>query len=55
VRERAFAVFHGINDMERNVFADEIASLITGDVYRKALLRAVAARLASERTMMVEA
>jgi hypothetical protein len=30
VRETAFAVFHGINDMERNVFADEIASLITG-------------------------
>jgi hypothetical protein len=39
----------------RNVFADEIASLITGHVYRKALPRAVAAKLASERTMIVEA
>jgi hypothetical protein len=43
IRKTAFEVFKGINETERSVFADEIAAAITGDLYTRALLRAVAA------------
>jgi hypothetical protein len=43
VRKAACDVFRGINAKEQTVFANEIASAITNDVYTKALLRAVAA------------
>ena len=43
VHKAACDVFQGINAREQAVFADEIASAITNDVYTQAYLRAVAA------------
>ena len=43
VHKAACDVFQGINAKEQTVFADEIASAITNDVYTQAYLRAVAA------------
>jgi hypothetical protein len=43
VHKAACDVFQGINAKEQAVFADEIASAITIDMYTKAYLKAVAA------------